>query len=214
MGGDGPGEPGDRRRGRARAPRLSRLPGTGDATGLERAGRDALGPDRTRRTRPRCPGAHHAPTSHHCGRLPRLALSPLHRDHQRPGRPRPGDPLLPVLAGGHAAAHTASPALAWTGNSTGPHPGSTWSKSPAPGPCWKPPKPPPATTSSSPPPGSTAPTCSRSDERCRPSARRDRLRPRNRVLRNRTTRATTNGKAIASSGPGDQTSTASPVTSS
>ncbi|MGZ3101204.1 HEAT repeat domain-containing protein [Streptomyces sp. H72] len=31
---------------------------------------------------------------------PQLALGPLHRDHQRPGRPRPGDPLLPVLASG------------------------------------------------------------------------------------------------------------------
>ncbi|WP_257140438.1 hypothetical protein [Streptomyces sp. or3] len=38
MVGHGPGEPEDRRLGRARAPRLSRLPGTSDATGLERAG--------------------------------------------------------------------------------------------------------------------------------------------------------------------------------
>lgn len=71
-----------------------------------------------------------------------------------------------------AAARTASPAPAWTGNSTGPRPGSTWSKSPAPGPCWKPPKPPPATTSSSPRPGSTVPTCTRRGDRCRSSTPR------------------------------------------
>ncbi|MFC9338071.1 HEAT repeat domain-containing protein [Streptomyces sp. NPDC057020] len=60
----------------------------------------------------------------------------------------------------------------WPGNSTGPHPGSTWSRSPAPGPCWKPPKPPPATTSSSPPPGSTVATCTRKGDRCSPSTPR------------------------------------------
>ncbi|WP_372448711.1 CPCC family cysteine-rich protein [Streptomyces musisoli] len=43
------------------------------------------------------------------------------------------------------------------------------SKSPAPGPSWKPPKPPPATTSSSRPPGSTVSTCIRRGDRCRPS---------------------------------------------
>nr|WP_256102711.1 CPCC family cysteine-rich protein [Streptomyces sp. Ncost-T10-10d] len=65
-----------------------------------------------------------------------------------------------------------SPAPPWTGNSTGPRPGSTWSRSPAPGPCWKPQKPPPAATSSSPPPGSTVPTCTRRGDRCRSSTPR------------------------------------------
>lgn len=67
MGGDGPGDPEDRRRGRARAPCLSRLPGTSDATGPERAGRHPLGPDRTRRPHPCRPTAHRAPASRRCG---------------------------------------------------------------------------------------------------------------------------------------------------
>lgn len=58
------------------------------------------------------------------------------------------------------------PGLGWSGNSTGPHLGTTWSKSPVPGPCWKPPKLPPVTTSSSRSPGSTVRTCSRSGNRC------------------------------------------------
>ncbi|MFF7573969.1 hypothetical protein ACFZBE_03105 [Streptomyces sp. NPDC008061] len=65
------------------------------------------------------------------------------------------------------AVNTAYPARAWTGNSIGLHPGNTWSKGPAPDPCWKPPNPSSAATSSSSPPGSTVPTYARS---ARPAA--------------------------------------------
>lgn len=109
-----------------------------------------------------------APLSSH--RSPRACAPPLRMTPQ--GGPRPTSPRsstiwpttprwssTPSSGGWTPAARTASPARFWPGNSTGPRPGSTWSKSPAPGPCWKPPKLPPATTSSSPPPGSTVPTC-------------------------------------------------------
>lgn len=85
MGGDGPGEPEDRRRGRARTPRLSRLPGTSDATGLERAGRHPLGPDRTRRpltARLRATAAHGAPgwpTAHFADRTQAVLYSQFWR---------------------------------------------------------------------------------------------------------------------------------------